>query len=281
MNMFFKAIERRAAGLLVAAAALLSLPLGAQPASDVDFTLTLNTGVDNGEEYTNAYAGDIGPENRFVIGFQIELTSVDGSPVTVDPVAAFCSEIAEPIGVGTHTFEAAPLRGLAAGTGGQAGTASSGIPTNGIGNARAAKVQYFFDQYYTSTDLTGWTQMDLHAFQLGLWEITHDTDLDLASTLGTHYYGAQSGDSQTFRNDALTQSQTWLDDVAANADPSYTSTMFDFWALTDDGAQDVVLALPKGTPDAEELSELIVVPEPAMVLWMLPALALALFLKRR
>jgi hypothetical protein len=227
--------------------------------SQVEFSLDINNAVDSGESYTNYSAGETPVQARFVIGFEIDILSVDLVPVSLDPIVAFCSEIQEPIGINTYTFDASPLSNLAQGTASLSGTASSGMPSGGIGDLRAARLQYFFDQNYTSTDLTGWTQLELHAFQLGLWELTHDSDLNLTNISGDNYLGTQSS---AFRNDAMNLAQTWLDDISSfNPSTTYTSTQFKFWALTDDGAQDVILATLIGSDAEEELTPIIVVPE--------------------
>lgn len=262
---------------------LVSPAIAQQSASQVNFTLGLDTSIDAGLNYTQYVAGDTGPQSRFVIGFNITINSVDGNPVNVGPIAAFCSELQEPIGESTYTFTAAPLRGLAAGQGGWPGTASSGIPPNGIGPLRAARLAYLFDHHYTSVNLSEWPgetpderTTNIHAFQLAVWEVTHDTDLSLSDTSGLNYLGAQTGGSNpSLRSDAVNLAQSWLNGLNdANVNASYRSDTFEFWALTSTtgnagsggpGFQDVILASLKNSPEAELLAEYIVVPEPGML----------------
>ncbi|MCC5848085.1 MAG: hypothetical protein JJU29_08325 [Verrucomicrobia bacterium] len=263
-----------------------------QNPSDVTFTLNLNTSIDSGMNYTDYVVGDTAAQSRFVIGFEITINDVDGTPLNIGPIAAFCSELQEPISTSTYTFKAAPLRGLAAGHGGSSGTASAGIPNNGIGVHRAARLAYLFDQHYISESLTEWNQIELHAFQLAVWEVTHDTDLSLSNTNGWNFVPTQAGGSDpAFRNDAIALAQSYLDEIStANIAPSYRSNQFEFWALTSitgnsgsdgPGFQDVILATNKFAQITEELSELIVIPEPAMLGLTALTLSMAWFANRR
>ncbi len=263
-----------------------------QNPSDVTFTLDLNTGIDAGMNYTDYVVGDTSAQSRFVIGFEITINDVDGTPLDIGPIAAFCSELQEPISQSTYTFKASPLRSLAAGHGGAAGTASAGIPNNGIGVHRAARLAYLFDQHYISESLTAWNQNELHAFQLAVWEITHDSDLSLSNVNGWNYLPNQFGGSDPdFRNDAIDLAQSYLDQIsAADVAPSYRSDKFEFWALTSvtgntgsdgPGFQDVILATNKFSALTEELTELIIIPEPAMLGVMALVLGMTWCVNRR
>lgn len=239
----------------------------------VNFSLTLDTASDPGATYENFNKSGDGLGNAFTIGFQIQLNSVDGVALSnSSPIAAFCAELAEPIAATTYTFQAAPLANLSAGRAGEAGTASSGIPVGGIGQQRAAYVRYLFDQYYISDRLSEWTitqaEPTSHAFQLALWEITHDSDLSLSS--GDVYIGAQTSGTAIeleLRNNAINLANEMLLAVSsAGIDSSYTSTNFNFWALVNDdgegltGNQDVILATKKSSLLSDDLTNLI--PEP-------------------
>ncbi len=249
---------------LFAAASLHAAPL-------VNFTLSLDTGVDPGSQYTNFFAGGSGSASRFAIGFQLTLHTVDGAPVNIGPIAAFCSEIAEPIGTQSYTFQAAHLAEIAAGQAGFSASASAGIPVGGIGALRAARVAYLFDKYYISDKLTAWnysnTNPTTHAFQLALWELTHDTDMNLSNTSGFLYLGNQGGNA--LREAGVNIAQNMLNDVnGANLDESYASSKFKIWALVDTngagttGWQDVVVAVPLGSVEEQRLSPLMPAPEP-------------------
>lgn len=271
--------------------ALLACVAGARGAAMVEFTLSLNTTVDSGSGYTNYHASEAGTSTQFAIGFQIDITSVDGVAVDLGPIASFCSEIQEPISTKTYQFEAKHLNELSAGQAGVSGSASASIPEGGIGDLRASRVAYLFDQYYISDQLSAWTQNQdnptLHAFQLAVWELTHDTDMDIFSTAGDIHVGSQSN---TLRNNALSLAQDYLDDVdTAGIDESYVSTKFKFWALTSDsgngvdgnpGFQDVILATEIGSVEEEELSPYLPAPEPGTASLVLLA-ALGLLARRR
>jgi hypothetical protein len=275
--------------LLALAATLAAHGLSGSTGSLIDFTIAINSGHDGGLSYTNYTAGQNPDTDRYVIGFELTISAIDGEPVSIGPLATFCSEIEEPISAGTqYSFNAAPLSSLAAGTAGQSGTGSVGIPAGGIGSFRAARLAYLFDQHYISSALTDWTMTDanptLHAFQLAVWEITHDTDLNLSDTNGIHYLSTQTGGSNpTRRQNAVTLAQSWLDDVAVNVfDSTYVSQNFDILSLVSstgnpeadkDGFQDIVLAFDKSSPEATTFEELATVPEPAHYVLLLGLLA--------
>ena len=244
----------------------------AEAAPLVNFTLSLNNAKDPGATYTNFHEAGAGINNTFVIGFQIAINSIDGQALNLSPIAAFCSELEESISAKSYTFQAQNLSTLAAGQAGAAGTASSAIPEGGIGHQRAAYVNYLFDQYYISEALSAWTyttaQPVTHAFQLALWELTHDNDFSITDTAGEVYVGTQSN---TQRNNAITLAQSMLDTVRnANVSSTYLSQNFSIciWALVDEGSpglQDVVLATKKDSANdlvIEPLLPMPALPEP-------------------
>ncbi len=231
----------------------------------VNFSLSLNTAKDPGDTYTNFKKADDGISNTYVIGFQIAINSVNGTNLNLSPIAAFCSELEESISATSYTFKAQSLSTLAAGKAGVAGTASSAIPEGGIGHQRAAYVNYLFDQYYISEALSAWTftqtQPTTQAFQLALWELTHDSDFSITDTAGQIYVGTQASAQ---RNNAIALAQSMLTDVySANISSSYLSTNFSIWALVNEGApglQDVVLATKKTSPNDAVLEPLLPMP---------------------
>lgn len=239
----------------------------------VDFTLSLDSNVDSGLTYNDLTKAGAGVDSSFVVGFQLEITAVDGQAVNIGPIAAFCAEIAEPVSVSSFNYDLSDIAQLSAGTAGQAGTASSNIPTGGIGDLRAARLAYLFDNFYISDSLSAWTMTDtdptLHAFQLAVWEITHDDDLSLSS--GSIALGTQTGGTNvTRRTNASNLATSYLNTVAAaSIDSSYTSSQFAFWSLTNvtgdgsgsGGYQDLILALELETPQEEQFTE--VIPEPS------------------
>ncbi|MFA6174467.1 MAG: hypothetical protein WC701_12400 [Kiritimatiellales bacterium] len=232
--------------------------------SPVNFTLTLNRSVDPGATYTGFHEAGKGTHDVYDIGFQVAINSVNGTNVYLSPIAAFCCELQQDISTYTYTFLSQNLYKLSADEAGMAGTASSGIPTGGIGAQRAAYVSYLFDRYYISEALTGWTCTPTNpftqAFQLALWEMTHDSDMNLTNTSGSIYVGTQAGTQQ---NNAISLATTMLQDVySANISSSYISTNFDICALTHPQYQDIILATKKGSYTSQTLEPLITLPEP-------------------
>ncbi len=286
-----KRLDRRSATCL---AALFGTMICSADPVPINFTLSLNTSKDPGATYNNMHRADAGTADSFVVGFQIKLNSVDGTTLTMTPVAAFCAELQESISATTYnTFHATDLNLLSAGRAGEAGTASSAIPIGGIGSLRASRVNYLFEQYYLSEALSEWTVTDAEprtqAFQLALWEITHDDDLNLANTSGNIYIGTQNTDATSVRrNNAISLAQSMLDDVLnANIQSGYVSAKFDLWGLVNEGApgsQDVVLALKKDSTNHETAGDLLptpTIPEPAVISFVMLAGIGTLFIKRR
>lgn len=259
---------------------------GAASGAAVTFTLSLNP-ADDGAMYENYHKADAGTDDVFVIGFQIDFTAVDGEPTGFpDPFTTFCTELEESIGTQTYTFEAIDLKEISRGRAGESGTASSNIPQGGIGAARAARVRYFFDEHYTSTDMEDWTvtrrRPETQAFQLVVWELTHDDDLDISDTDGAIYLGSQS---ERMQRNGVSLAQEWLDEIAAAGIAlDYASQVWDVWALEDvgtPGAQDVLFATPIGSEDSATLDAIWTIPEPGTTLSLSLAALLLIPSRRR
>jgi hypothetical protein len=251
--------------------------------SQVNFTLTLNQSVDPGASYTGFSEAGKGVHDVYAIGFQVAINSVNGTNVNLSPIAAFCAELQQDISISTYTFLSQQLYHLSADLAGVAGTASVGIPVGGIGAQRAAYVSYIFDRYYISEALTGWTYTlanpSTHAFQLALWEMTHDSDMDLRNTAGLIYVATQTSTQQ---NNAIDLATTMLQDVYnANISSSYISTNFDICALTNPQYQDIILATKKGSATTQILEPLISLPEPATGSLMALVASIGFWIRRR
>ncbi len=256
----------------------------------VSFTVSVNESSQPGNTYSGFHEGDAGTNSVYAIGFQAQITAVDGTPHSMDPLVAFCTELAEPISASSYTFEVAPMPYAAAGRAGEAGTASSGIPAGGLGNLRAARAQWLFDNYAPSETLTdwsySWSNPLTQAFQLALWEVTHDADLSLASTSGDIYVGSQSSAT---RNNAIALAQNWLDQLSsAGVTETYTAQNYHLWVLVSDsgnpengrGYQDILIASRIGSTNDDVLRDnLTLVPEPGVAL--LTGLAALTFPRRR
>lgn len=274
------------AAVLLAGCAVLS----PAKAATVGFTLSLDTAKDPGASYTNFRAAGAGVQSSYVIGFNVDIATVNGSAMDIDPVAAFCVELAEPVSATSYVFDAAHLYEASAGRAGELTTASSNIPTGGLGLLRAARIRYLFDQHYQSVRLSEWTQTStsptLHAFQLAVWELSHDTDLSLRNTGGSIHIATQGN---TLRDNAINLAQSWLNEVStANIDESYESSKFEIWSLVSAsgnttngrGYQDLLLAIDKSTPAYSNLKPLLPAPEPGSSLLCLTA-SLLLLRRRR
>ncbi len=273
--------------LLGFTAALFGPLTGAQAYSTVNFTLSLDPN-DSGTTFNNYHKGDHGNVDVYAIGFNTEVNFIDGNAATTGKIASFCTELEEGVSVLTYDYESRVLAEVSAGRAGQVGTASIGIPTGGIGDLRAARVRYLFDQHYQSDVLGLWTNTETsplsQAFQIALWEVTHDGDLSLALTAGTNYIGTQT---TTRSANAVTIAQGWLDGIStANPATSYTSTTWDVWTLisstgntaTGYGFQDILWATAKTDPRQATFATMSTVPEPSAPL--LTLLGLALFSRR-
>jgi hypothetical protein len=273
-------------GLLTALAFAPISSLFAQATPDVDFTLQAGTGFQN---YRNFKAGGAPVGNQGVIGFTVDITEIGGMPINASPMAAFCIEIAENVSQSSYTYDSSYLYQASAGRAGEAGTTSANILSGGIGQLRAARVRYLFDNFYQSSNLAAWTDSsvnpNIHAFQLSLWELSHDDDFSLSSTSGSLYIGDQTtaGDF-ALRNNAISLAQSWLTNVnGAAINQNYASTTFDVFALTSvtgntngAGFQDLVFAAPIGST----FSTLLPVPEPSSALLALTS-SLLLIRRRR
>lgn len=221
----------------------------------VDFTVSLDTASNPGAVMTDYYQAGLGTGDAWTIGFQVSVTEVNGNALSLYPLVAFCAELQEPIALQNYTFTSASLEEVSEGRAGEAGTASSAIPTGGIGDLRAARVRWLYDSYCQSEDLSSWTFTWSNpasiAFQLALWEITHDSDLDMTSTSGNVYLGAQSGGLE---QNALSLASTWLAALdAAGVDETYQSQNYNIWTLVDTsgqgdtGDQDILFATEIGS----------------------------------
>ncbi len=176
------------------------------------------------------------------------------------------------------------VENVSGGRAGEAGTASSNIPSGGLGALRAARVRALFDSYYVSSTLSDWSHSSAEpkgqAFQIALWEASHDDDLSLSLTTGSIYAGAQSGTTQI---NGMALAQTYLNSISG-VTASYTSTVYDVWSLENigipEGNQDVIFATLIGSPESSTFKTF-VVPEPSAGLLAMLSGGLVLLRRRR
>ena len=241
--------------------------------------------------YSAVHLPDVGSSDEGLGGFQVDMTSINESPVNLAPHATFCTELGENISVGSYTaFEIVPLQYASAGTAGDPGTPSASIPPGGIGLQSAAEMRYLFDVYYVSEDLSLWTTSQSQAFQLAVWEIGHDPGnlniVDGTSGGGVFYIPLQNDST---RDTTIALAQSMLNAVAlANVGTGYVSTTVDIWSLADDnganastGYQDILFATFKSSSDGETATPLLPPPVPEASSLALGAVGSVLLLRRR
>ncbi len=269
--------------LLAAVALFPWITASAQTTANPIVDFVLDASVSSGNTYQNFHQAGAGSSGVYVIGFNVDVSHVNGAPNGLGPVAGFCIELSQNIGNGTWTYEAGHLYQASAGIAGTIGTSSSNIPVGGIGDLRAARVRYLFDHFYQSSNISLWTHnsttSNIHAFQLALWEVSHDDDLSLSNTNGSIYFsgGQGSGANAPFRNNVINLANSWLTNISnAGVTESYTSTTIDVATLisvqgTNNGPdyQDLVMGYAKGAPGYDQFTQLIPVPEPSSILSIL------------
>ncbi len=249
---------------------LLGLLLGSARGAD---TITFSVRADSfATTIRDLHSGDQAATDEYVVGILFDITAYNHMSA-VASVMGFCSEIAQPIAPGqTYTMDVVPLSQLAAATAGDSGSASSGMPSGGIGQLAAARVSYLYDNYYAGLTTSDWTRTstlpDTLAFQIAQWEITHDSDLDLSTG---ELWIDPTNNTSTTRSNTLSLAQTWLDEIAAaNVLSTYEAKNWDLIGGSSSTAQDVIIATARG---------FIPVPEPAGFIYAAVAI-LVLFGRR-
>lgn len=252
--------------------------------------ITVSSGGGTISTYTNVHRAGAGTGSSATGGFAVQLTSINGTSVSLSPHATFCTELGETISFQNYTaFEIVPLELASAGTAGDPGTPSSSIPAGGIGRQSAAELRYLFDLYYVSETLSVWTTTQAQAFQMAVWEIGHDPGnfniVDGTSGGGVYYIPVQDDSG---REAARQLAQSMLNTVnAADVSIGYASTRVDVWSLADDngvsstvGHQDILFATLKTSPDGLVVTPLLPVPVPEPSSLALLAAGAATLLRR-
>ncbi len=144
---------------------------------------------------------------------------------------AFCIEIAQEVGDPT-TFDVMALE-------------NGPVPGTPIGATRATYLSKLWGGFY---DLIGSSNKLAAAFQLAVWEITHEAEVN-----GTFNFNVSNGQGQFYARDqanTATQANTWLSAIlndTNNQIPLEPSLV----ALTSTSAQDMVAVREIGTPIGE------------------------------
>jgi MYXO-CTERM domain-containing protein len=206
-----------------------------------------NWGTPQSQTFSLKLAGDTTITSVPASGFRINIA---GGADTL----AVCIELGQTISTAnsTNNFEnATPLANAARGSGTGSGNATSLItpgPTGtgvanrganvvsgiagGIRDIRAAQIRFLFDTYWKGNNLASWTTnsttsiTEIPAFQLAVWELSHDTNFRLTnqSAYPTEFYvnnpGALTGNALTSYNRAASMVAAVQ---AANVQASYAS----------------------------------------------------------
>lgn len=171
---------------------------------------------------------------------------------------SFCVELGETVGLGLsypNTFTIQPVEFTARGTSGS----QQGIlrPADGIGRVKAGMIRWLFDNHFPGNGPIN-DNLAAAAFQVALWEITHDNfnpptaphSVVTVTTQGTYI---------TTDTAIRTATQTLLDGLNAN---NFTAAQWESYTSTDwhqvllenrvigspgDGIQDLILAVPLET----------------------------------
>jgi len=190
-----------------------------------------------------------GDENvdTFVPAIGIHVTASDEPTVGLGDYVAFCAELEQPIENNTgYTFDLVEVGVLSQGSSGNG--ASNNISPSGFGADAAGRLRYLFDQHFVSNTMTDWGYAEkapvlVSAFQMAVWELTHDTDYDLKNgTPGTNFF-LVSPVSNAQKQATIDLAQTWVTDVQASGiDASYVSQKWKVHGLENSVAQDLVFA---------------------------------------
>lgn len=184
----------------------------------------------------DVFAGDSNVNNLSVGTINITPLFRDGIPLDSGQVVAFCTEIQESISSGRtySNYTVVSADQASAGTAGPPGS-GSGIPSGGIGEAAARNAAILYDLYYAGTSSSDWTRNTAGAFQLALWELTHDNDGSLYDTDGFFY----SRDGRTTKFDLA---QSYVDAVLAT-DANYNpfTELVALSSVGDPGNQDILV----------------------------------------
>jgi hypothetical protein len=220
------------------------------------------------------------PHGMQIAAIKLTVTTlvVGGSsqPVNNGSYIGFCGELQQPIGDGeppwVYTHTNGPLGSLdsfSAGIG-----ASYGIALSGIGTEKAKLINILFDRHYAGRLASDWDKRTTVAFQLALWEFTHEsvgtwTLFDDKSSLATFrnngYDTNWNADEWEYVSAGVMLGEQYIQDVLAHNPQDYTPTL-QIIGLVNEYDQDILIPMAA-------------IPEPR---WLLaPGIAAVLFLFRR
>jgi len=179
---------------------------------------------------------------------------------------AFCTELGEAVALETYLedYRVSPVEFASRGSGGQS-QPSILIPPTGTGRVKAGMVRWLFDNHFQGTS-TNFTNLQAAAFQLALWDITHDhfTSNNAQSIFNQTTNGLFLTRNQTLANatqnilngiNALNWSDSqWESYVSTNWHPILLESL----DQVEGGRQDLMTAIPlTSTPEfGDDLGDL-------------------------
>jgi hypothetical protein len=190
-------------------AAILGLGFLARSASAQTLTLTLDSVVP-----WKAFAGHAGSksfENEHAGMLNFTVTSQSGPGFGyADKLSLFCVELQQDIALHSQGNVYSIVSAAQASSGIHAGY-SANIPLAGIGTARTSNLEVLYAHAFgTNYNPASLSDTNKSAFQLAVWELSHDDDFKVTSGSSTHFWITDHGA-------AVTEAQTLVNWVKANA----------------------------------------------------------------
>jgi hypothetical protein len=188
------------------------------------------------------------------------------SAVSFGNTGGFCVELGQGVSVpGTYTYNYVGLQYLdyQSNSGGNGTGDYSGIANTGIGTAKAALVQYLFNNYYTAiapaTPASSTVQQNRAAFQFALWKLvtqnisgsvaTANWSLNASANPTGNTFGytiAPSGTDATILSQAQSEITAVINAYNTNPTPSATVQLI---GLQSSSYQDLIQVLPTAVPE--------------------------------
>jgi hypothetical protein len=226
--------------LLLRSCALLACVIAATvsaPAQTVNMTLVSVTPVVSvqghaGTANFNVAAG--------LLNFRVD--SVTPTPLLPFPMnlSLFCTELAQNVRLNepNSALRNFTIQNAAqAANNGPASGLGANIPTTGIGSDRARNLEILYAQVFGQTYNPAALSSDgKAAFQLAVWELSHDTDFSLAATSVNPHFWVTAPASAAIRG----QAQTWVTAVA-NLHSDANAARMALSVLHSDTVQDFLL----------------------------------------
>ena len=169
---------------------------------------------------------------------------------------AFCSDITKTLYINNNytDYRVVPLEYLAKENAGVSGTPAQQIPDGGIGPVRAGMLRYLVDQHFVSNNSTdaGWSTNNTGiAFQIAVWEITHDQynvaniNFTVKNATSDGFYFDYASNNSTGKA-ILDSAEKWLNDIQNKTWDwtAYTSTVWHPVGINSPSSQDLIIAEP-------------------------------------